>query len=64
MKKFFLMLAGAVVLAGTLAATPEPAQAREGYGRWCGMVKKGRYVWRHGHREWVVHKFWHCQLNR
>lgn len=64
MKKFFLVLAGAAVLAGTMAATPEPALAKHMYGNpdKCGIVKRGRYVWKNGHRKWVIHKFRRCHL--
>jgi len=64
MKKFFLSLAGAAVLAGSVTiAVPEPAMARHwhGHGREvCRVVVKKRVVWRHGHRRVVVYKVRRC----
>jgi len=52
MKKFFLTLAGAAVLAGSMAVAPEPAMARHWHGhkQVCRVIVKKRVVWRHSHR--------------
>ncbi|RWC27783.1 MAG: hypothetical protein EOS55_16165 [Mesorhizobium sp.] len=65
MKKFFLTLAGAAVLAGSMAVAPEPAEARHWQGyrhhQVCRIVVKKRVVWRHGHRHVVRYKVRHCR---
>lgn len=63
MKKFFLTLTGAAVLAGSMAVmTPEPAMARHWHGhkQICRVVVKKRVVWRYGHRHVVRYKTKHC----
>ncbi|WP_137929989.1 hypothetical protein [Mesorhizobium comanense] len=62
MKTFFLTLAGAAVLAGSMAVAPEPAMARHWHGhkQVCRIVQVKRYVWRHGHRTVVIRKVRRC----
>ncbi|MET2827173.1 hypothetical protein [Mesorhizobium shangrilense] len=62
MKKFFLTLAGAAVLAGSMAVAPEPAMARHWHGHKpvCRIIVKKRVVWRHGHRRVIVERVRHC----
>jgi hypothetical protein len=62
MKKFFLTLAGAAVLAGSMAVAPEPAMARhwQGHKQVCRVIVKKRVVWRHGHRKVIVTKVRRC----
>jgi hypothetical protein len=64
MKKFFLTLAGAAVLVGSMAVVPEPAMARHwqghGHKQVCRIVLKKRVVWRHGHRKVIIHRERRC----
>ncbi|MER8834500.1 hypothetical protein NKJ72_12580 [Mesorhizobium sp. M0045] len=64
MKKFFLTLVGAAVMAGTMAVVPEPAQARHWHGhrhhQVCRIVVKKKVVWRHGHRKVIRYKVRRC----
>ncbi|TIT04343.1 MAG: hypothetical protein E5W87_01300 [Mesorhizobium sp.] len=66
MRKFFLTLAGAAVLVGSMAIAPEPAQARywhghgHGHGQICRIVVKKKVVWRHGHRKVIRYKVRRC----
>ncbi|MBZ9703700.1 MULTISPECIES: hypothetical protein [unclassified Mesorhizobium] len=65
MKKFFLSLTGATVLAGSMAViTPEPAMARHWQGhrphQVCRIVVKKRVVWRHGNRHVIRQKVRRC----
>ncbi|PZV40359.1 hypothetical protein B5V02_01700 [Mesorhizobium kowhaii] len=62
MKKFFLTLAGAAVLAGSMAVAPEPAMARHWHGHHqvCRIIVTKRVVWRHGHRRVIVHRVRRC----
>ncbi|MCZ8545256.1 hypothetical protein OOJ09_13775 [Mesorhizobium qingshengii] len=64
MKKFFLTLAGAAVLAGSVAVAPEPAEARHWQGHRhhhvCRVVVKKRVIWRHGHRHVIRYKVRRC----
>ncbi|AEH89234.1 hypothetical protein NKI77_12270 [Mesorhizobium opportunistum] len=62
MKKFFLTLAGAAVLAGSMAVAPEPAMARHWHGhkQVCRVIVKKRVVWRHGHRRVIVQRVRRC----
>ncbi|WP_027057186.1 hypothetical protein [Mesorhizobium loti] len=63
MKKFFLALTGAAVLAGSMAVmTPEPAMAKHwsGHKQVCRVMVKKRVVWRHGHRKVIVTKVRRC----
>jgi Spy/CpxP family protein refolding chaperone len=67
MKKFFLTLTGAAVLAGSMAVmAPEPAMARHWHShkQVCRVVVKKRVVWRHGHRHVVRYKVRHCWWRR
>ncbi|RUW19910.1 hypothetical protein [Mesorhizobium sp. M1E.F.Ca.ET.041.01.1.1] len=67
MKKFFLTLTGAAVLAGSMAImTPAPAMARHWHSHTqvCRVVVKKRVVWRHGHRHVVRYKVRHCWWRR
>ena len=62
MKKFFLALTGAAVLAGSMAMASEPAMARHWHGhkQVCRIIVTKRVVWRHGHRKVIVHKVRRC----
>ena len=65
MKKFFLTLTGAAVLAGSMAVmTPEPAMARHWHGQrhheTCRIVVKKRVIWRHGHKKVIRYKVKRC----
>jgi hypothetical protein len=64
MKKFFLSLAGAALLAGTMAAVPETAQAAQWHGHHhrqvCRIVVKNKVVWRHGRKHVVPVKVRRC----
>ncbi|PDQ19121.1 hypothetical protein CN311_21195 [Mesorhizobium sanjuanii] len=64
MKKFFLALTGAAVIAGSMAIAPEPAQARHWHGHYhnqvCRTVVKKKVVWRHGHRKVIRYKVRRC----
>ncbi|ESY72698.1 hypothetical protein NKH57_22220 [Mesorhizobium sp. M1050] len=65
MKKFFLTLTGAAVLAGSMAViTPEPAMARHWSGHRqhevCRIVVKKKIVWRHGHKRVIRYKVKRC----
>ncbi|MBZ9771143.1 hypothetical protein [Mesorhizobium sp. CO1-1-8] len=65
MKKFFLTLTGAAVLAGSMAVmTPEPAEARHWQGhrhhQACRIVIKKKVIWRHGHKKVVRYKIKRC----
>lgn len=63
MKKFFLALTGAAVLAGSMAVmTPEPAMAKHwsGHKKVCRVIVKKRVVWRHGHRKVIIERVRRC----
>jgi hypothetical protein len=62
MKKFFLTLVGAAVLAGSMAVAPEPAMARHwsGHKQVCRIVVKKRVVWRHHRRVVIRYKIRRC----
>ncbi|CAN7554065.1 hypothetical protein LJR234_004114 [Mesorhizobium amorphae] len=67
MKKYFLSLVGAAVLAGSMSvAVPEPAQARHWHGhrphQVCRIVVKKKVVWRHGHKKVIRYKVKRCWL--
>ncbi|CCV06551.1 conserved exported hypothetical protein [Mesorhizobium metallidurans STM 2683] len=65
MKKFFLTLVGAAVMAGSMAIAPEPAQARhwQGHGgkQICRTVVKKRVVWQRGHKKVIRYKVRTCR---
>ena len=73
MKKFFLALTSAAVLAATMAFAPEPAVARHlhdqpshhvRHHKVCRVIWKKRIVWRH-HRPHVVrYKVRRCWYRR
>ncbi|MES0022486.1 MULTISPECIES: hypothetical protein [unclassified Mesorhizobium] len=65
MKKFFLSLVGAAVLAGTMSiAVPEPAMAKHWQGhkhrQTCHVVVKKKVIWRHGHKKVIRYKVMRC----
>ena len=69
MKKFFLSLAGAAMLLGSVAIVPEPAMAagmhnQRHHHRVCRIVVKKKVVWRHHHRHIVRYKVRQCHWSR
>lgn len=65
MKKFFLSLVSAAVLAGSMSiAVPEPAMARHWHGhrhyQVCRIVVTKKVVWRHGHKKVIRYKVKRC----
>lgn len=64
MKKFFLSLTSAAVLAGSMSiAVPEPAMARHWQGHQrevCRVVVKKKVVWQHGQKRVIRYKVKRC----
>ena len=66
MKKFFLALTGAAVLATSLAIVPDVASARDHRPHWnrhhqvCRIVWKKRVVWRHHHQHVIRYRVRQC----
>jgi hypothetical protein len=65
LKKFFLVLASASVLFGSLTFAADAAESGRAYRhhhhyRVCRLVKVRRVVWRHHHRHVVYYKVRRC----